>query len=85
MAVEDISDYELPKEEKDDILEIEQVAKNVSEFPEPTDEPYIGVLDTAFDKRVYFEKWVDYEERYMDDLQILLKKTRNMELQLILL
>ena len=35
MAVEDISDYELPKEEKDDILEIEQVAKNVSEFPEP--------------------------------------------------
>ena len=32
MAVEDISDYELPKEEKDDILEIEQVAKNVSEI-----------------------------------------------------
>lgn len=69
MAVEDISDYELPKDyEEEDILELEQVTKNVAEFPEPTDEPYIGVLDTAFDKRVYFEKWVDYEERYMDDL-----------------
>lgn len=69
MAVEDISNYELPKEyEEEDILELEQVAKNVAEFPKPEDEPYIGVLDTAFDKRVYFEKWVDYDERYMDDL-----------------
>lgn len=69
MAVEDISNYELPKEyEAEDILELEQVAKNVAEFPKPVDEPYIGVLDTAFDKRVYFEKWVDYDERYMDDL-----------------
>jgi len=69
MAVEDISNYELPKEyEAEDILELEQVAKNVAEFPKPVDEPYIGVLDTAFDKRVYFEKWVDYDERYMEDL-----------------
>lgn len=69
MAVEDISNYELPKEyEAEDILELEQVAKNVAEFPKPVAEPYIGVLDTAFDKRVYFEKWVDYDERYMEDL-----------------
>ena len=69
MAVEDISNYELPKEyEAEDILELEQVAKNVAEFPKPVDELYIGVLDTAFDKRVYFEKWVDYDERYMEDL-----------------
>lgn len=68
MAVEDISNYELPKKyEKEDILELKQVAENVSKFPEPTDEPYIGVLDTGFDKRVYFEKWVDYEPRYMED------------------
>ena len=59
----------MPKEyEAEDILELEQVAKNVAEFPKPVDEPYIGVLGTAFDKRVYFEKWVDYDERYMEDL-----------------
>ncbi len=77
MAVEDISDYELPKEyEEEDIFELEQVTKNVSEFPEPIDEPYIGVLDTAFDKRVYFEKWVDYEDRYMDDLADITEKDK---------
>lgn len=68
MAVENIADYELPKEyENENILELEQISKNVAELPEPTDEPYIGVLDTAFDERVYFSKWVDYEPRYMDD------------------
>lgn len=68
MAVENIADYELPKEYEDEnILELEQISKNVAELPEPTDEPYIGVLDTAFDERVYFSKWVDYEPRYMDD------------------
>lgn len=29
-------------------------------LPEPTNEPIIGVIDTAFDKNVYFENWVDY-------------------------
>lgn len=68
MAVENIADYELPKEyEEEDIIELEQVAKNVSELPKPSDEPIIGVLDTAFDDRVYFKEWVDYEERYMQD------------------
>ena len=68
MAVENIADYELPKEYEDEnILELEQISKNIAELPEPTDEPYIGVLDTAFDERVYFSKWVDYEPRYMDD------------------
>ena len=38
-----------------------------SELPKPSDEPIIGVLDTAFDDRVYFKEWVDYEERYMQD------------------
>ena len=68
MVVENLADYELPKEYEDEnILELEQISKNVAELPEPTDEPYIGVLDTAFDERVYFRKWVDYEPRYMDD------------------
>lgn len=67
MAVENIADYELPKEYEEDIMELEQVAKNVSKLPMPSDEPIIGVLDTAFDDRVYFKDWVDYEERYMQD------------------
>ena len=29
-------------------------------IPEPTNEPVIGVIDTLFDKSVYFSKWVDY-------------------------
>ena len=78
MAVEDISDYELPKEyeEENDILEIEQVSKNVAELPKPSNEPIIGVLDTAFDDRVYFKDWVDYEERYMDDLADITEKDK---------
>lgn len=27
----------------------------------PSDEPIIGVIDTLFDNRVYFNEWVDYE------------------------
>lgn len=68
MVVEDISTFTLPKEEdNNDIFEIEQVANNVSELPQPTNEPIIGVLDTAFDDRVYFKDWVDYTDKYMDD------------------
>lgn len=29
-------------------------------IPEPSNEPVIGVIDTLFDKHVYFSKWVDY-------------------------
>lgn len=31
-------------------------------IPSPTNEPTIGVIDTLFDKRVYFSEWVDYRE-----------------------
>ena len=67
MAVEDISNYELPISEVEDILEIEKIAENIRAFPSPSDEPIIGVLDTAFDNSVYFSEWVDYSERYMED------------------
>lgn len=67
MAVEDISDYELPEIETEDFLELEKIAENIRNFPSPSDEPTIGVLDTAFDKKVYFNEWVDYSEEYMDD------------------
>ena len=32
------------------------------EIPDPSNEPYIGVIDTLFDDSVYFSKWVDYED-----------------------
>ena len=79
MAVEDISNYELPKEEKEngeDPLEIEEIAKRVALLPKPTNEPYIGVLDTAFDNRVYFHDWVEYDESYIDDLVTITDKDK---------
>ncbi|UUD36404.1 S8 family peptidase [Mycoplasmopsis citelli] len=30
-------------------------------IPDPTNEPTIGVIDTLFDKRVYFSKWVEFK------------------------
>ena len=31
-------------------------------IPAPQNEPIVGVIDTRFDKRVYFRDWVDYED-----------------------
>ncbi|KRL12580.1 putative aaa - atpase [Schleiferilactobacillus perolens DSM 12744] len=31
------------------------------QIPMPGDEPVVGVIDTLFDERVYFHKWVTYE------------------------
>lgn len=31
-------------------------------IPTPTNQPIIGVIDTLFDKNVYFSDWVDYKE-----------------------
>lgn len=33
-------------------------------IPKPTNEPTIGVIDTAFDKNVYFSDWVEYIEKF---------------------
>ena len=53
MATSDFAQYtfeKIPDTEIDKDLPI----------PEPSNEPIIGVIDTLFDKRVYFSKWVDY-------------------------
>lgn len=74
MIVEDISDYKLPENEDCNIIEEKSVADNVANFPKPGNEPVIGVLDTAFDNRVYFKDWVEYYEQYLDDqVEITLK------------
>ncbi|EPI05666.1 hypothetical protein D920_00023 [Enterococcus faecalis 13-SD-W-01] len=38
-------------------------------IPEPSNEPTIGVIDTLFDKRVYFGSWVDYHDMVSEHFQ----------------
>ena len=42
--------------------------QDMIQIPSPSIEPTIGVIDTLFDKRVYFGEWVDYHD--MVDNQI---------------
>ena len=51
MAVRDINEIE------PEVVQVD--SRGVAPIPEPTNEPTIGVIDTAFDERVYFSKWVD--------------------------
>ena len=37
-------------------------------IPHPSIEPTIGVIDTLFDKRVYFNEWVEYHDMVDDNL-----------------
>lgn len=77
MIVEDISNIQLPKEDLcQKIIEEKEIAENIAKFQNPTNEPIIGVLDTGFDNNVYFEKWVDYSEEYMDDKADITEKDR---------
>lgn len=43
--------------------------KEVISIPSPTVEPIIGVIDTLFDERVYFNEWVDYHEMVSPDFE----------------
>lgn len=38
-------------------------------IPEPENEPIVGVIDTQFDKGVYFGNWVDYKKCISDDIE----------------
>ena len=38
-------------------------------IPSPTIEPTIGVIDTLFDKSVYFNEWVEYHDMVSKDIQ----------------
>ena len=61
MATEDLS--ELSPE--DFIQEYQQWTLYM---PSPTIEPTVGVIDTLFDKRVYFGEWVEYHDMVDDNL-----------------
>lgn len=47
---------------------INQYQSNLIHIPAPTIEPIIGVIDTLFDKNVYFSQWVEYHDMLSDDL-----------------
>lgn len=53
MAVSDIALLE-----KEDFTSVDD---NIISIPDPTNEPTIGVIDTMFDDKVYFSKWVEFK------------------------
>lgn len=55
MATENLSDLS-----PDDF--VEEYKSDVTIIPTPGIEPIIGVIDTLFDKRVYFSEWVEYHD-----------------------
>ena len=61
MSVKDFS--EITREEVIGQEEEEIEDTGSIKIPEPQNEPVIGVLDTQFDERVYFHKWVKYENK----------------------
>lgn len=40
------------------------------DIPDPTNEPIVGVIDTHFDIKCYFHKWVDYKNMLSEDFDI---------------
>lgn len=61
MATEDLS--ELSPEDF-----IQEYQQRTLYMPSPTIEPTVGVIDTLFDKRVYFGEWVEYHDMVDDNL-----------------
>lgn len=43
---------------------------NVITIPSPTTEPTIGVIDTMFDKNVYFSEWVEFKNMLSEDIPL---------------
>ena len=61
MATENLSDLS-----PDDC--IEEYESDITSIPNPGIEPTIGVIDTLFDKLVYFSKWVEYHDMVDDNI-----------------
>lgn len=49
---------------------IESNEQEMMSIPMPTNEPIIGVLDTHFDKKVYFGEWVEYKNMLDKEIEI---------------
>lgn len=61
MATENLSDLS-----PDDF--IEEYESDITSIPNPGIEPTIGVIDTLFDRRVYFSEWVEYHDMVDDNI-----------------
>jgi hypothetical protein len=64
MHVKDLAEIVL-----DDDIEKVDLEKTFT-IPEPKNEPMIGVIDTHFDERVYFHKWVCFENKVDPNISI---------------
>ncbi|MFM9414506.1 S8 family peptidase [Peptococcus simiae] len=62
MGVSDIAELE-----KDMLL---GNTSHVMKIPSPSSEPTIGVIDTMFDKRVYFSEWVESKNMLDDSIEL---------------
>lgn len=63
MAVTDIA--------KLSIADVEDIDEDPDfSIPEPMNEPVIGVIDTHFDKHVYFSKWVEYKNMQSKSIEL---------------
>ena len=47
---------------------IQEYQESMIKIPSPSIEPTIGVIDTLFDKNVYFSEWVEYYDMIEDDI-----------------
>ncbi|WEV59159.1 S8 family peptidase [Bifidobacterium sp. ESL0728] len=54
MSLQDITEFKFEKSTNGQ--------RSTLEIPEPKNEPIIGVIDTCFDKTVYFKNWVEYHD-----------------------
>ena len=48
--------------------DIQNYEEKLIVIPTPDIEPTIGVIDTLFDERVYFSKWVEYYDMVDDNI-----------------
>lgn len=62
MAVSDIS--QLTK------VDFDLCSDSAISIPAPKNEPTIGVIDTMFDRGVYFSEWVEFENTLPDDIPL---------------
>lgn len=65
-----LSDLQPLKKENIHKTEEKDVIDSGMSIPDPGNEPTIGVIDTMFDQRVYFSKWVEFKNMLHSEIEI---------------
>lgn len=68
-----LSDLQPLKKENIDKTGEKDVIDSDMSIPDPGNEPTIGVIDTMFDQRVYFSKWVEFKNMLHSEIEISLE------------